>query len=141
MEVRAYREDDLPAMAEIWNEVVEEGVAFPQTERLSLGDARELFAQQSLSAVAEEDGEILGLYILHPNNVGRCAHIANAIYAVSSRCRGLSVGEALVRHCLRRAAAGFASCSSRPSSKRTRARYGSTSGSGSGGSARCPADS
>jgi len=100
MEVRAYREDDLPAMAEIWNEVVEEGVAFPQTERLSLGDARELFAQQSLSAVAEEDGEILGLYILHPNNVGRCAHIANASYAVSSRCRGRSVGEALVRYCL-----------------------------------------
>ncbi|NLF26639.1 MAG: GNAT family N-acetyltransferase [Clostridiales bacterium] len=101
MEVRAYREDDLPAMAEIWNEVVEEGVAFPQTERLSLDGARALFAAQSFSAVAEEDGEILGLYILHPNNVGRCGHIANASYAVSSRRRGRGVGEALVRHCLK----------------------------------------
>lgn len=27
--VRAYREEDLPAMAVIWNEVVEEGIAFP----------------------------------------------------------------------------------------------------------------
>ena len=100
MEVRAYREMDLQAMAEIWNEVVEEGVAFPQTERLSLDGARELFSQQSLSAVAEEGGEILGLYILHPNNVGRCAHVASAGCAVSSRCRGRGVGEALVRHCL-----------------------------------------
>ena len=97
---RPYREDDLPAMAEIWNEVVEEGVAFPQTERLSLDGARALFATQSFSAVAEESGKIFGLYILHPNNVGRCGHIANASYAVSSRCRGRGVGEALVRHCL-----------------------------------------
>lgn len=27
MEIRAYRESDVPAMVRIWNEVVEEGVA------------------------------------------------------------------------------------------------------------------
>ena len=30
-----------------------------------------------------EMGCIVGLYILHPNNVGRCGHIANASYAVA----------------------------------------------------------
>ena len=25
--------------------------------------------------------QVLGLYILHPNNIGRCGHIANASYA------------------------------------------------------------
>jgi len=34
MIVRAYRTEDLPAMIAIWNEVVEEGVAFPQEEFL-----------------------------------------------------------------------------------------------------------
>lgn len=34
MIVRAYRTEDLPAMISIWNEVVEEGVAFPQEEFL-----------------------------------------------------------------------------------------------------------
>lgn len=29
MEIRAYREADVPAMVRIWNEVVEEGVAYP----------------------------------------------------------------------------------------------------------------
>ena len=31
-------------------------------------------------------------YILHPNNIGRCGHIANASYAVSSKSRGLHIG-------------------------------------------------
>lgn len=30
MEIRKYNESDVPAMVRIWNEVVEEGVAFPQ---------------------------------------------------------------------------------------------------------------
>ncbi len=100
--VRAYREEDLPAMKAIWNEVVEEGLAFPQEDCLSLEEARAFFAAQSRSAVAERvgDGAILGLYILHPNNVGRCGHICNASYAVSSQSRGLHIGEKLVRDCI-----------------------------------------
>ena len=70
--VRAYGEADLPAMAAIWNEVVEQGIAFPQEERLSVEEARAFFSSQSRSAVAvrQSDGAVLGLYILHPNNVG-----------------------------------------------------------------------
>lgn len=30
--LRGYRESDLSQMTEIWNEVVEEGIAFPQTD-------------------------------------------------------------------------------------------------------------
>ena len=100
--VRAYREEDLPAMAAIWNEVVEEGIAFPQEDCLNPEEARAFFASQSRSAVAvrESDGAVLGLYILHPNNVGRCGHICNASYAVSKESRGLHIGERLVRDCI-----------------------------------------
>ena len=100
--VRAYREEDLPAMAAVWNEVVEEGIAFPQEEPLGPEEARAFFAAQSRSAVAvrESDGAILGLYILHPNNVGRCGHICNASYAVAAESRGLRIGEKLVRDCI-----------------------------------------
>ncbi len=100
--VRAYTEEDLPAMAAIWNEVVEEGIAFPQEDCLSLEEARAFFSSQTRSAVAvrQSDGKVLGLYILHPNNVGRCGHICNASYAVSSESRGLHIGEKLVRDCI-----------------------------------------
>ncbi len=43
------------------------------------------------------------MYILHPNNVGRCGHICNASYAVSSESRGLHIGEKLVQDCLMQA--------------------------------------
>ncbi len=98
--VRKYTEADLPRMKEIWNEVVFAADAFPQQEPLA-EDAADFFAGQSYCGVAEENGEVLGLYILHPNNVGRCGHICNASYAVKSGCRGKHIGEALVKDCLK----------------------------------------
>ncbi|MDO4260789.1 MAG: GNAT family N-acetyltransferase [Eubacteriales bacterium] len=100
--VRAYTEADLDAMNRIWNEVVEDGTAFPQEEKLTEETGRAFFAEQTYAAVAEDadTGEILGLYILHPNNIGRCGHICNASYAVSAFRRGLHIGELLVRDCL-----------------------------------------
>ena len=104
MLIRPYIPADLPAMIAIWNEVVEEGVAFPQEETLDAASGAAFFAAQSRSAVALDDrGTVVGLYILHPNNVGRCGHIANASYAVASSVRGLHTGEALVSHCLKEA--------------------------------------
>lgn len=102
MIIRAYKESDLPEMIRIWNEVVEEGIAFPQEEVLDMASGAAFFASQSYTGVAEEDGTIYGLYILHPNNVGRCGHICNASYAVSSESRGKHIGEKLVLDCLKR---------------------------------------
>ena len=103
MNIRAFSPADIEAANEVWNEVVEAGVAFPQTEKLNRETGLAFFQSQSFTGVCEDKGEILGLYILHPNNVGRCGHICNASYAVASRARGLGLGEALVRHCLEKA--------------------------------------
>ena len=103
--VRPYQYQDLEAMIAIWNEVVEEGLAFPQEECLNKTTGAEFFAAQTYSAVAleEESGEVCGLYILHPNNEGRCGHICNASYAVRASRRGLHIGEKLVQDCLKQA--------------------------------------
>ncbi len=102
IEIKEYKETDLKAMIQIWNEVVEDGVAFPQEELLTDESGKEFFGAQTYSAVAKdkESGEVYGLYILHPNNVGRCGHICNASYAVNSKSRGLHIGEKLVKDCL-----------------------------------------
>lgn len=106
--VRKLTEKDIPAAVSIWNKVVEEGKAFPQTEYLDEKSGAEFFAQQTYTAVAELDGEIVGMYILHPNNIGRCGHICNASYAVKYGMRGKHIGEALVTDCLEQAKAhGF----------------------------------
>ena len=82
--------------------MVEDGAAFPQEEMLTEGTGKTFFEEQSFTGIAydEETGEVTGLYILHPNNVGRCSHICNASYAVRRDMRGNRIGERLVTHCL-----------------------------------------
>lgn len=94
--VRPYEERDLAAMREIWNEVVRDGAAFPQIDELADDDeAKKFFDSQTVTVVVESEGRLLGLYILHPNNVGRCGHIANSSYAVASAARGMHLGRLL----------------------------------------------
>ncbi len=102
--IREYCSEDVQKAVEIWNEVVRAGNAFPQLELLDEKTGDEFFRSQSYTGIAaDESGEIVGLYILHPNNVGRCGHICNASYAVRSGLRGRHIGEALVRDCIKTA--------------------------------------
>ncbi len=109
MTIRQYTDSDIGGMIDVWNEIVEAGDAFPQETPLAEDDGAAFFASQTYTGVAvDEKGAVLGLYILHPNNVGRCGHIANASYAVRSDCRGRHIGEKLVLDCLAQAKAyGF----------------------------------
>ena len=101
LQITACSPADLPEAVAVWNQVVEAGLAFPQTELLTTETGAEFFGQQSFTGVARDSsGELVGLYILHPNNVGRCGHICNASYAVRADRRGQHIGEALVRHCM-----------------------------------------
>lgn len=97
MIIRKYNSDDLVAIRAIWNNVVEEGTSFPQDKILTEEQAKIFFAEQTYTGVAEDCGEVVGVYILHPNNVGRCGHIANASYAVKTEQRGKHIGEMLVK--------------------------------------------
>lgn len=100
--VKPYETKNIREAIEIWNEVVREGIAFPQEEELNELTGDEFFKSQSFTGLAidEDNGEILALYILHPNNVGRCGHISNASYAVRSDLRGRHLGEIIVKDCI-----------------------------------------
>lgn len=102
IKIREYKSTDAEAVMKIWNQVVEDGVAFPQEDDLTDDTADTFFRQQTFTGVAEDadSGSIVGMYILHPNNVGRCGHICNASYAVRKDVRGEHIGELLVRDCL-----------------------------------------
>ena len=69
IEVRAYTDNDIEAMVTIWNQVVEDGEAFPQEECLDQASGKGFFDSQSYCGVAIdiETERIMGLYILHPN--------------------------------------------------------------------------
>lgn len=102
--IRSFKTNDIEEVIDIWNEVVEEGEAFPQKNSLLALEGLEFFQSQSFTGVGVDGkGQIVGLYILHPNNVGRCGHICNTSYAIRSDMRGKKIGEALVRHSMSKA--------------------------------------
>jgi ribosomal protein S18 acetylase RimI-like enzyme len=58
--------------------------------------------------VAEEAGEVLGTYYLHPNQMGGGAHVANCGYITHGRATGRGIARAMCVHSLQFAASqGF----------------------------------
>src|SRR5262245_45222168 len=53
--------------------------------------------------VAEENGQLLGLYYLRTNQLGNGSHVANAGYLVADAARGMGVAMALCAHSLEEA--------------------------------------
>ncbi len=101
--VKAYDKQDIESAILVWNDIVEDGIAFPQLELLDEETGHEFFSEQSFTGLAFKDDELVGLYILHPNNIGRCAHLSNSSYAVKKNLRGFGIGEKLVSHSMEKA--------------------------------------
>jgi ribosomal protein S18 acetylase RimI-like enzyme len=58
--------------------------------------------------IAERDGEVLGCYVLRPNQPGLGDHVANAGYMVSPSARGQGIAGKMCEHSLEQARrAGF----------------------------------
>lgn len=105
LKIEEFKKEYVKDAIAIWNDIVEDGIAFPQKEALDEKSGTEFFNSQSFTGIAidTDSNEVVGLYILHPNNVGRCGHISNASYAVKRSKRGMHIGEFLVKDCLAKA--------------------------------------
>ena len=103
--IKPYKSNYVGYALGIWNEVVREGNAFPQEEEFDVDGGDAFFEAQTFTGLAfdTEINTFAAVYILHPNNVGRCGHICNASYAVRSDLRGRHIGEAVVKDCIARA--------------------------------------
>lgn len=105
IEIKEYNSSVVMEAIAIWNTVVKEGNEFPQEECLDTESGDAFFKSQTYTGVAydKDSQELVGLYILHPNNIGRCGHICNASYAVKKELRGRHIGEQLVIDCRKQA--------------------------------------
>jgi len=97
LELREWQPGDVPVMTRIWNQVLDCGDAFPGDTPLSEAEMQQLLSAQTKAVCACVDTAVAGLFILHPNNIGRCSHVANASYAVDPAFRGHSIGKKLVK--------------------------------------------
>ena len=98
--IKKYTADDLYIIVDIWNEIIDEGNSFHWIEHLPEGKIEYILSTQTEVYCAYINKIVVGFYLLHPNSSGRCAHIANALYAVKSDHRHKGIGKKLVEHSL-----------------------------------------
>ena len=104
MIIRPAHASDWPQMWAIFHAVVATGTTYAFAPDTSEDEARAYWLGPGiLSFVAEDDGQIVGMYKLIPNRRDLGSHVANASFMVDPRFQGRHIGEALGRHCLREA--------------------------------------
>jgi len=96
--IRAFQEEDRPALERMSAEIVDDGTVFPFED--IEGVLGYWFSKGARVHVACEDDVVVGSYVIKPNHPDRGAHVANAGYMVAEEQRGKGVGEALGRHSL-----------------------------------------
>jgi ribosomal protein S18 acetylase RimI-like enzyme len=106
---REIRADEFPRVWPIFQVVIANGDTYSYPPDLSMEQAREWWTTPpSRCFVAERDGEVLGCYMLKPNQPGLGDHVANAGYMVSPNARGQGIAGKMCEHSMQQArAAGF----------------------------------
>ena len=104
--IRAAAVDDRDAIWAILEPVLRAGETYTLPRDISRDDALAYWLSASNDVfVAEDEGQIVGTYILRANQSGGGSHVANCGYMTSPAAQGRGVARAMVEHSLERARA------------------------------------
>jgi len=102
--IREATERDRDVIWEIFRATVAPGDAFVYDPNTPREEAMAYwFANGTRTYVAEEDGKVVGSYILRPNRPGLGNHVANAGFMVEPTARRSGIGRAMGEHALNEA--------------------------------------
>jgi L-amino acid N-acyltransferase YncA len=99
LKIRKATQADCDQVWEIFKAVILTGDTYvfdPNTAKEDL--QKHWFADYMDTFVVEEQGKILGTYIIKPNQIDLGNHIANCSYMVSPNAQGKGVGKLLCEH-------------------------------------------
>ena len=101
LQIRAATDSDHEAIWKIFHEVVATGDTYVFDPGTSRAEALAYwFRDDTHTYAAEQNGKVVGSYVLRPNRPGLGAHVSNASFIVPTNARGLGVGRAMGEHCL-----------------------------------------
>ena len=101
LEIRQATEADHGGIWNIFHAVITPGDTYaldpqmPREEGLAYW-----FRADTHTYVTENDGRVVGTYILRPNQPALGSHVANAAFMVAPAARGQGIGRAMGEHCL-----------------------------------------
>jgi L-amino acid N-acyltransferase YncA len=99
--IRLATESDRDSIWEIFHSVVAKGDTYTFSPEISRVEALDYwFHPGTYTYVAQDDGRMVGTYILRANQTGAGAHVANAAFMVAPEGQGRGIGRAMGEHCL-----------------------------------------
>src|ERR1043166_961979 len=102
--IRPVEDADFDAIWRIFNQVVQQGDTYTYDPGTTKDQSHSIWISREHSTyVACIDNQILGTYILKPNQPGLGSHVANAGYMVGIEGRGKGIGKAMCEHSLQEA--------------------------------------
>ncbi len=109
LSIREIDADEFDLVWPIFHTVVSAGETYAYPVDITFEQARSLWTTApSRCFVAQADADVLGCYMLKPNQAGPGNHVANAGYMTADHARGRGVASALCEHSLASArTAGF----------------------------------
>jgi L-amino acid N-acyltransferase YncA len=101
MQIRPAINADHDAIWNIFHEIIAAGDTYAFDPQMPREEALAYwFRADTHTYVAEEDGGVVGTYILRPNQSGPGCHVANAAFMVARDAEGAGVGRRMAEHCL-----------------------------------------
>jgi len=101
MQIRPALNADHDAIWNIFHEIIAAGDTYAFDPQMPREEALAYwFRVDTHTYIAEEDGGVVGTYILRPNQSGPGSHVANAAFMVAPGAEGAGVGRRMAEHCL-----------------------------------------
>ena len=101
MQIRPAINADRDAIWNIFHEIIVADDTYALDPQMPREEALAYwFRADTHTYVAEEDGGVIGTYILRPNQSGAGSHVANAAFMVARDAEGAGVGRRMAEHCL-----------------------------------------
>jgi L-amino acid N-acyltransferase YncA len=101
IKIRSATTKDRDAIWNIFHDIIAAGDTYAFDPQMPREEALAYwFRADTHTYVAEEDGSVVGTYILRPNQSGPGSHIANAAFMVPRDAEGAGVGRRMAEHCL-----------------------------------------
>ena len=102
--IRAATQRDRDAIWNIFREIVATADTYTFDPNISRDEALAYwFRSDTHTYVAENNGRVIGTYILRANQSGPGSHVANAAFMVARGAQGQGIGRAMAEHCLNEA--------------------------------------
>jgi ribosomal protein S18 acetylase RimI-like enzyme len=101
MQIRPARPEDAPALWSLMEPIVRAGETYALDPGMSEAEAMAYWlAPDKETLVAEEDGAILGTYVMRANQAGGGRHVCNCAFMTSMEATGRGVARRMCEHAL-----------------------------------------